>query len=431
MTIALPTEPDGEQYEDLVVAGLQALGYFVETQLKLREGKKEVLELDVVATPSGGAPEDRILFEVKKERFSFTNIFKLFGQRTYLRIPRAGLVSLHGGDPDHLPVYVSKGDELGVGVCHLQADIMALQRLAPAQNALGEAEHAAITAAAWYQQIARRIALADLLMECRSRRGTAALDHARTYLFNMRASFFQPEPLVRAEALYSAYLATPKLSAEAVALVMAERKLKEKVVWTKVRDSHELLWIQAIVDTEANGRLSIVKNGLDDFLLRGALPAPTTTLKVGNLTLKVPLHALPESFHRGLEALREHSHSRRLPYLFQAFYTLLGGFLFFQDEQELAMMESLTGIPAAELVNTLRLLDHFFAPADSTFFFTAKNNLLCLKMVPGFVRGGGAFLRRMLFKIENYEDRYPIMGWLIARWHNALYHSLEPYLKKS
>ena len=61
MPLTPPSSPDGEQYEDFVVATLKALGYFTETRLTLREGKKEVLELDVVATPSGAATSDREL----------------------------------------------------------------------------------------------------------------------------------------------------------------------------------------------------------------------------------------------------------------------------------------------------------------------------------------------------------------------------------
>ena len=109
MPIALPDSPDGEQYEDFVAASLRALGYFIETRLTLREGTKEVLELDVVATPNGGSGKDRELLEAKKDAFSFSNVFKLFGQRTYLNIGKACLVGLKQPDPLHLPVYETKG----------------------------------------------------------------------------------------------------------------------------------------------------------------------------------------------------------------------------------------------------------------------------------------------------------------------------------
>jgi len=43
MPITLPTSPNGERYEDFVVASLKVLGYFAESRLTLREGGKEVL----------------------------------------------------------------------------------------------------------------------------------------------------------------------------------------------------------------------------------------------------------------------------------------------------------------------------------------------------------------------------------------------------
>ena len=44
------------------------------------------------------------------------------------------------------------------------------------------------------------------------------------------------------------------------------------------------------------------------------------------------------------------------------------------------------------------------------------------------VRGAGAFFRQTAFGFKNYDEVYPTMGWLMARWHNALYHALVPTL---
>lgn len=64
--ISLPNEPDGEQFEDDVAASLKALGHFVETRVVMRDDGKEVLELDVAATPSGLTAASRELYEAKK-----------------------------------------------------------------------------------------------------------------------------------------------------------------------------------------------------------------------------------------------------------------------------------------------------------------------------------------------------------------------------
>ena len=81
MSISLPQSPDGYQHEDFVAASLRTLGYFVETRQTLRDEGKEVLELDVVATPAGSGSPERELFEAKKDGINFSNIFKLFGQQ--------------------------------------------------------------------------------------------------------------------------------------------------------------------------------------------------------------------------------------------------------------------------------------------------------------------------------------------------------------
>lgn len=430
MAISLPQTPDGDQYEDLVAATLRVLGYFVETRLTLREDNKEVLELDVVATPAGEQSVERTLYEAKKDGFHFSNLFKLFGQRIYLAIERACIVSLIPGPLRYLPVFEAKGEEIGVRVCHFGLDSSATT-LAPARNMVTDEERERLAFVAWYQQIARRLAIHALLTECNTRVGNKVCDNARDYLFNVRTSFFQKTPLARAEALYNAYFNHERLSGDALAIMAQEEKVSAGTgAWNRVNDSSTWLWVQAIMYLESSARFIIVKNALDDFLARGEAPPPHTTLKIGGLSFDVPLHPLPASFHTGLERLRDHPRSLWIPYLFQTFSDLLGGFLFFNDDQDLKLLEALTTIPRAELVPTLRLIDDFFAPDGGSMLYEQKGQLLCLKMTPAFVRGGGAFTRKVFFGIDDYDSRYPDMGWLLRKWHNALYEILEPVLKK-
>jgi hypothetical protein len=427
MSIALPKAPDGEQYEDLVTATLKALGYFTEPRLTFREGTHEVLELDVVATPLGQAGKARQLFEAKKEAPSFSNVFKLFGQRMYLDISQACLVGLRAADPVHFPVYQAKGEELGIRICNY-AIASPLETLATPVNTIDPARRTIVAMAAWYQQISRRICEDKFLKECKARSDLASCTAARTYLFNVRASFFQRSPLARAEALYSSYFQNPKLTGELIAQVATEAGISEKDAWNKVNDNDDWPWIQGLMQIETTARLRIIKNALDDVVERGGLPPPQTTLKIGSLSIDMPLHALPPRFHAGLELMRTHPHSMKLPYLFQLFSEVLGGFIFYNDVEELSLIESLTGIPQDQIVDCIRILDRFFASDGNSLFYTQKNQLFCMKMVPGAVRGGGAFLRKFVFKIEDYSAKYSEMGWLITKWHNALYRILEPTL---
>ena len=52
MTITLPKQPDGQQYEEAMAAAVRANGYFTETRTILDHDGREVLELDVVASPA-------------------------------------------------------------------------------------------------------------------------------------------------------------------------------------------------------------------------------------------------------------------------------------------------------------------------------------------------------------------------------------------
>jgi hypothetical protein len=70
------------------------------------------------------------------------------------------------------------------------------------------------------------------------------------------------------------------------------------------------------------------------------------------------------------------------------------------------------------------LLDEFFAPTGGSMFFYTKGNLLRCKMVPGFIRGIGSFLRHKFMDFKQYDVKFPDVGWLMAKWHTASYKVL-------
>lgn len=74
------------------------------------------------------------------------------------------------------------------------------------------------------------------------------------------------------------------------------------------------------------------------------------------------------------------------------------------------------------------LFNEFF-PLSGGWFFTPKQEIRCMKMIPAILRGTGAFLRTALFDAKkSYDSLFPQMGWLVTKWHNALYAFLEPAL---
>jgi hypothetical protein len=425
MPISLPQKPDGNQYEDFVTAGLVALGYFTESRLVLRDERKEILELDVVATPTNYTSGTKTLYEAKKDGFKFENLFKLFGQRTYLRLPAACLVSLKPPDPAYATVYETRALEMGVRICHCGIDSDHLKRIGDAQNDLTGIEQHKVCGIAWYQQIAKRLAFAAFFQQCKTHQEEELYQRAKSYVLKVQESFFERTPLARAEALYNAYKETPRLPGEFVAGMALEEGVSQQTIWGRLNDTGQHVWLQYLMLVENTARIGIVKNALEDVLERGETPLPSQKLKFGETTVDWPLHDLPDRFLKGLDLLRKHPHASRLPYLFQVYVELFGGFLAHKHPDEVALLSRLTGIPGGEVVSALRLLDEFFSPGSGSFFYTQKDELLCLKMVPGFVRGGGCFLRRHVFDCDDYGVKYPKMGWLMNRLHMATYKVLE------
>jgi hypothetical protein len=131
----------------------------------------------------------------------------------------------------------------------------------------------------------------------------------------------------------------------------------------------------------------------------------------------------------GMKLLHAHPHSLKLPYLFQVFTELLGGYIFPGMDDEIELMESMTGVPKDQIVPSLKLLDQFFSKKDGTSFYYPKGQILILKMVPAFARGIESFLRLKVFGLKHYDQKYPDFGWLLNKWHRAAYEILEPELK--
>jgi hypothetical protein len=424
MAIDLPKTPTGEQYEDYVAATLRANGYFIESRVVLREGGSEVLELDVVGTPSGPEYAKRELFEAKKT-LGFGDLFKLYGQRGYLGIEAACLTSLVQPTEPMASVLKSKASEMGIRVVAHPLDAEP-QNLAPEHNSLSKSDRAKVVEVAWYGHIAKRTAHAAFVKECKTHGQKPAFQAARTYDFNITSSFFLKEPLERAEALYNAYFAEPKLTGKLVSALGGN----SVAVLRDVGNSEKFPAIQYIEFLEGTGRIAILKNILDDLIFRGGGELPGKTIKLGgDIVLKLSKHSLPQRYEVRAMKLQQHQHALRLPFFFQVFAELCGGFLVLDDKDELDLMEDLTGIPGDEIAGCLDLYDELFAPDNGTMFYGVADKLRCMKMIPGFIRGSGAFLRHELLGLKEYS-RYGKAQPALVAWHNAAYRLLEPVLGK-
>ncbi len=428
MTISLPTNPDGEQFEDLIVSSLLIMGNFVESNMVLSQDGKEILELDVVASPIGRDENARVLYEVKKEGFNFSNVFKLYGQMTHLGIHNGCLVSMRGASENHLPIYESKGKELGINMCAFIVDDngLNLNVLCEEQNCVNIKYKEKFAYSIWYLNIARRVSLAKLRHQCRNNKNVEAFNNAKSYLFATRSSFFEKTAIGRAESLYRSYLDHPKLSEALVKYWAVQKSEKEDSIWEKARDTHESLDIQCVMDLESLARFSILKNAFDDFSIRGEAPPPSSEFTVGEYSFEIPKHDLPPSYFEGLERINKHPHGPKTPYLFQVFYFAFGGFIYFKDAGELELLSLITSIPIDNILECLHFFDIFFG----NFFWTNRYDMMLMKGVPAITRGAGCFFRKGAFGLDNYADKYGESAWLLSKWHNATYHALEPILKK-
>jgi hypothetical protein len=86
------------------------------------------------------------------------------------------------------------------------------------------------------------------------------------------------------------------------------------------------------------------------------------------------------------------------------------------------------GIPEAEVDTVLGFAGAFFPIGSSGWFYGIKDRIRAMKIIPGFLRGTGAFLRHHVHGLSEYGEHYPDLAWLMAKWHNSLYFVVEDEL---
>jgi len=429
MTLTLPTNPTGEQFEDLLSATLRANGYFTETRVTLRESKHEVLEIDVLASPVGGGPDTERLFEAKKDPDIFTSIFKLFGQRTYLGMQSACLVSARPIPARHADLLNKKAAEMSVGLCQHGLGAGDLDTAAPVHSGLDDDERQRLTVAGWYANIARRIAQDSFVREMAVHKAVEPYASARDYYVEVQNSVFMRGPLARVEHLYKAYHDSPNLTGTFVTTAAAADGVTEKAVWDDIDNKPERLWLQYMMALEHSARLAIMKNALQHTIATGKGTVETFTITFGDASAEVPVHLLPERFVNTLAELFKWRWGSRVPYCLQLFIEGLGGMISLSDSRDAEFLAKASGIPEAEIPQALSFYDQMFGRDGWSWFYDTKNDLRRLQLVPAFMRGTGAFHRKKLFDLGDYSEQFPEMGWLLSRWHNAGYAILRPVLE--
>jgi hypothetical protein len=313
MTIQLPIDPKKAAYEDLVAGCLIALGYFIETNLHLREGTTEGLELDVVATPVDDPLEGRILLDAKSGKSGFGDIFKMSGWMHYLDIKHGCVVRSQPPDSHKAEAMSAVCKATNVSVTTLNMEKLASDIPLDASVTIPPATREALRVAAWWGRMGQRKCLSTFQSFCKSQPDSEAVEAAKAYRWAIDQSFFAETPIGRAGQLYAAYLQAPLLTKQLIEDLAHGDATKAEEEWAKVRDTHERLGVQHVMVMEHSARLGIMKNALLHVLEREASPDAAKTDEGDIDWGSVEEWGMPSSFRGGLEILKTHPYAAAVP----------------------------------------------------------------------------------------------------------------------
>lgn len=423
MAIRLPQNPDGHQYEDMVASWLQALGYFTETRIKLREGTSELLELDVVASRSDVYDQRRILVEAKKGTAKFSDIFKVYGWRSYLEIDEGCLVHKDAVEEYKVNSLHKLSQEIKVHTEHLDVTDLSPTSCLMMLNNLEKGTFTDIVGAAWYKQLAIRESYANFITKCKSHPDVELFRMATNYDRDIQASFFNKDVASRIFNLYSAYQTCPRITGDLISFIQTNQNPNQRNIWDEVYNTRNYLWLQYLMLIEHRARLHVMKNALDYLIEKEQYESKHEDQGIdwgSELEL-----LLPENFKKGMKKLINLEYAPRVPYFLQIFIEIFGGFYLPHSKDE-ELLEKISGIKKSNIPEALETYNDFF-PFRKSWFYDF-GDLKLLKMVPAFIRGSGCFARTITYKLKSYRDYSILAHSVLKKWHSAIYKTLEPIL---
>ncbi len=402
MTVYLPTTPTDFDYEDLVIAALISLGYYFEARLTLRDGSEEVLELDAIVTPTNNYRQ-RYIVEVKSGKWGNPDIFKLAGQVQYTANSAAWLVHLqpHGKEKGKATRQVCS--VLPVECIHLTREQVLGDDAVPIfPRASDQTQRVqGVANAAWWSRMADRYAHKNFIhwAKCFGREPPAPVAAASVYQKAMDSSLLAHSPQERAMALYEAYRAAPRLIQDVAAIGGKDVRSINNEAWNTSRQMH----IQYLMTLLNRSRVAIIKNAYDQILREDS---------------KAHLiDGFPASFISGMKSLSAHPYPERVPFFFQTFTEILGGFYYPLESDDCQLVSDVTSMPIEHVDSTLSLMNEFFPlPAGWTTDMKALE-LRIVKCVPAYMRGVGCIYRQSVY------GRGRLMGK--NAWYAALYELLK------
>ncbi|MCC5481200.1 hypothetical protein [Streptomyces barringtoniae] len=179
---------------------------------------------------------------------------------------------------------------------------------------------------------------------------------------------------------------------------------------------------RGLVVKEHRARLAILKAAVDYALAHRDGPPEFMSEDGQSFFFQgLTYHALPMTFHEGMEWLREQPNFRRYATFWQQFLWGWGGFyLEDRESEEFEWMAAYSGIPADEIPTALEAFDRFFPIPNGWFTTPGWTDIHLLKMVPMTFQGIGAHQRRIQYTLaDNVSALKPSAPYTIGRPREA------------
>ncbi|MFI5534606.1 hypothetical protein ACIA8O_39335 [Kitasatospora sp. NPDC051853] len=398
--VELPEIPGaGEELEDYIAALFQASGHFVEKQI-VESDPADLLELDIVTTDYAHEQATRRLIEVKGGKWGYTDLFKVVGWMRYLKIQHGAFFHTRWDDRETAPTRMTP---LGLEVVCFE-DFQAAPEHFSEKGFGTFVEPKLIALWRFSYGVERRFV--HLIHE-RAKKGEQGARSAKTYHRQINnGTFLARAPEESAAMLYEAYQEHPQLTRgyahELDGGTFDPQSAPASSPSYEAMLNGKYPELQACTYLEHRARLAILKAAVD-YALTHPDGAPEFRLSEDRevfIFQGLTYHALPSTFHRGMEWLREQPNFRRYATFWQQFLWGWGGF-YLEDrkEQEFKWMSKYSGIPADEIPIALEAFDHFF-PISSGWFVTAgATDVRMVKLVPLIFQGLGAHHRRLQYDL--------------------------------
>ena len=444
VTVSLPEIPQGEDLEDYVAASLQCGGFYTEKSL-IESGETQVMELDIMAWKPTDQPPEHALFEIKGGNWGFSDVFKVYGWKTYLQdrnVNTAYLIAPRRDRNDKIIEYMQeKCNEIGLklvvydDLAALGENLIELELTPPALN---EVDHAVWRFSFWLERQMQKVVTNNR----KSQKTNHGPDEVYAYQELIRNGFLQARNVrERLASLYEAHF-THRMLAKSVAAELDgkgwdTRNPPDGIHWTEALNQCKHQLVQAAMYHEHRARLGIkylrdlcrgLKGAVEFALLqRHDLLPPAGVFKF--LGIETPADFLPPSFHDTVKKLQGIDDFEKIAILWQSFLWKWGGFFLTDHEtEEKAALAEEIGMTTMAVDSAMTIYDTLFPIAGG--WFQEIEGTKILKLFPCQFRGLGARYRGARLDADDWKEVYNRLPYRylsnnVSRWNNSAVELLQ------